>query len=276
MFSVVILTLNEATNLPACLATLPGVDDVLVVDSGSTDSTAKIALGAGARVITRPFDNFAAQRNYAHTAGALRHAWAFHLDADERMRPELLAECRAIATRPPTSEPAGYYCAPRMLWRGQWIPSCTDYPAWQARFVRPAAFQFMEVGHGQREAPGLTLGQLTSSYDHLLDTEGVDGWLAKHARYARREASAAAAEWRPFSSAWHEWRAAHGLARRRALKRLSLHLPLRGFARLIYQYFLRGGFREGAAGWEYCRLLARYEAMVTQELRAVRKTTPLS
>ena len=69
MISVVILTFNEARNLPRCLASIPWCDDVLVLDSGSTDDTAAIARAAGARVMTRSFDSFAGQRNYAMEHG---------------------------------------------------------------------------------------------------------------------------------------------------------------------------------------------------------------
>jgi len=64
MFSVLVLTLNEERNLPRCLASAAGCDDLVVLDSGSIDGTAAIARAAGARVLTRPFDNFAGQRNY--------------------------------------------------------------------------------------------------------------------------------------------------------------------------------------------------------------------
>ncbi|MES1169040.1 MAG: glycosyltransferase, partial [Oleiharenicola lentus] len=60
--SIVILTLNEEARLPACLASVAACDDVVVLDSGSTDQTQAIARAAGARVLTNPFVNFAAQR----------------------------------------------------------------------------------------------------------------------------------------------------------------------------------------------------------------------
>ena len=71
--SVLILTLNEAANLPACLAALLWCDDIIVLDSGSIDETVQIARDAGARVLTRPFDCFAAQRNFGLEHGGLRH-----------------------------------------------------------------------------------------------------------------------------------------------------------------------------------------------------------
>ena len=99
MYSAVILTLNEERALPGCLASLRGCDDVVVLDSGSSDATASIASAAGARFLSRGFDTFAGQRNHAQRAIAFRHPWVFHLDADERMTPELERECRRAAAR---------------------------------------------------------------------------------------------------------------------------------------------------------------------------------
>src|SRR6267154_3088642 len=123
MFSVLILTLNEESNLPACLASMAGCNDIVVLDSGSTDRTAETARAAGARVFVNRFENFARQRNHAHTAIDFKHAWVFHLDADERMTPELFAECAAISGDVSLD---GYWVAPKMLFFGHWLPHCTD------------------------------------------------------------------------------------------------------------------------------------------------------
>src|SRR2546429_5763243 len=91
MISVVILTLNEELNLPRCLEAISWCDDVLIVDSFSSDATLKIAAEYGVRVVQRAFDSFAAQRNFAVEHCELRYEWIFHLDADEVMTPDLSA-----------------------------------------------------------------------------------------------------------------------------------------------------------------------------------------
>ena len=271
MISVVILTLNEERNLAACLRTLPGVDDIHVLDSGSTDRTAEIARAHGARVTINAFQNFAQQRNHAHDHLPFRHPWVFHLDADERMTPALLAELRTVAAAQSARREAdGFWVAPRMLWQGHWVPRCTDFPAWQARFCHVPTFRFVEKGHGQREAAGLRLAYLKNNYEHDMSASGVEDWLAKHRRYARHEAEAWFAARRPFGDELRTLFSTDALARRRALKSLSYRLPARPFARLVYQYILRGGFLDGAAGWRYCRLLARYEGFASEELRRLR------
>lgn len=269
MFSVIILTLNEERDLPRCLASVAGCDDVVVLDSGSTDRTVELARAAGARVVSNRFENFAQQRNHAHAAITFRHAWVLHLDADEQMTPELAAECASHAAVEPSVD--GFWVAPKMLWKGRWLPHCTDYPAGQARFVRARGFTFVEVGHGQREAPGMRMGWLRANYLHDLSSGGVDEWLEKHRRYARKEALAWWRERRPAGILLRELVSSDALTRRRALKQLSYTLPLRPLLRFVYQYGLRGGFLDGPAGLSYCRLLARYEGFAADELRQLRR-----
>jgi glycosyltransferase involved in cell wall biosynthesis len=265
MYSVLILTLNEERDLPRCLASVRHCDDLVVLDSGSTDRTTELARAAGARVFERRFDNFAAQRNYAQREIPFRHPWVLHLDADEQLTPELDAECRAAAAR---TDLDGFLIAPQMIFLGRWIPHCTDFPAWQARFVRAPQFAFIQVGHGQREAPHMRVERLRANYRHDLSSGGEEEWLEKHRRYA-------AAEAREHCSTaggvrWGDLFSGERLRRRRALKRLSYSLPCRPALRFVYQYVLRRGFLDGRPGLRYCQLLARYEAFTTEELRQLR------
>lgn len=271
MFSVVILTLNEERNLPACLSSLAGCDDIVVLDSGSTDRTAEIARVAGARVTTHPFTDFGSQRNHAHETVAFKHPWVFHLDADEQMTPELIEECRARAAENP-AEIDGWLVAPRMIYHGRWIPHCTDFPAYQARFVHAQRFRFVQTGHGQREAPGLRLGRLHYNYQHNLSAHTDAELEEKHRRYARQEAAAFLRRATVPESWIRGLFVRDPLARRRALKRASHHFPARSLLRFLYQYVGRGGFLDGAAGFQYCRLMARYEGWIANEIRRQRKT----
>ncbi|KXU36566.1 hypothetical protein AXK11_04240 [Cephaloticoccus primus] len=285
MISVVILTLNEEGNLPRCLASLSQCDDIVVLDSGSTDRTADIAREHGARVFTNRFENFAQQRNFAHEKIPFRHPWLLHLDADEQMTPELWGECCEIAQkdlgppggtasatrRPPPDSPAiydGYYVAPRMIFRGRWIPHCTDYPSYQARLVHAARFRFIQVGHGQREAPGLRIGTLRASYLHDLSAAPEPHWLAKHRRYAAGEVATHLAQRRSAPPPrLRDLLSRDRLTRRRTLQRFAFHLPFRPQLRFVYQYILRRGFLDGLPGLRYCRLLMHYERFIVEALR---------
>ncbi|QYM80472.1 glycosyltransferase family 2 protein [Horticoccus luteus] len=263
MISILILTFNEARNLPGALASVRASDDIVVLDSGSTDATLAIAQAAGARVFSRPFDDFSGQRNYAHATVSFKHDWVFHLDADERISPELMAECdRMAANAPPTVD--GFYAAPRMLFRGRWLPRCTDFPAWQARFVHATRFSFVQVGHGQRESPGMRMQYLQGGYFHEMLLPGSeDDWLEKHRRYARIEARSASHQPPPT----RELISRDRLVRRRALKAVSYRLPFRPAFRMFYQFVLRRGFLDGRYSWRYCRLLGRYEHFIDEERR---------
>src|SRR5690606_5011113 len=81
--SVIVLTFNEELNIARCLDSVSWCDDVVVVDSHSTDRTREIAAAKGARVELRPFDNYANQRNHALKEIEYRHPWVLMLDADE-------------------------------------------------------------------------------------------------------------------------------------------------------------------------------------------------
>lgn len=265
MYSVLILTLNEERNLPAALASVRRCDDIVVLDSGSTDRTLEIARAAGARSYQHRFHTFASQRNYAQREIAFRHPWVFHLDADEQFTPELDTACRNAARR---TDVDGFFVAPRMLWHGRWLRRCTDFPAWQARYVRAPQFEFIEVGHGQREAPQMRMDRLQANYLHDLSAGGEAEWLEKHRRYARIEARHAMETPLP---PWPTLVSRHALTRRRALKSFAARLPARPIARFVYQYLIRGGFLDGFPALRYCYLLARYERFFTEELRALRR-----
>src|SRR5262249_38851896 len=90
--TLVVLTKDEEHNIAGCLASTAAFDDVHVLDSGSTDRTSEIAEAAGAKVWHNPFRGFGQQRNWAADHIPARYDWHLHLDADERLTPELVAE----------------------------------------------------------------------------------------------------------------------------------------------------------------------------------------
>lgn len=101
--AVIILTCNEQQNIAACLETVQFADEILVVDSGSSDDTIAIAEKCGARVINHPMESFAGQRNFA--AEQTDADWIFYLDADERLTNEAEVEIKEIVSK---GEPAAY------------------------------------------------------------------------------------------------------------------------------------------------------------------------
>src|SRR5690554_2629583 len=97
--SVYYITHNEEARLPESIEKVKGwADELIVVDSGSTDSTCKIAEAAGARVVHRDWEGFASQKAFA--ASLCTHAWVLDLDADEVLSDELVTNIRALFSRP--------------------------------------------------------------------------------------------------------------------------------------------------------------------------------
>ena len=265
--SVLVLTYNEADNLPRCLASVAWSDDVLVVDSFSTDDTVAVARAHGARVVQRAFDDFAGQRNFGIDHGELRHDWVLHLDADEVVPPELREELIEIASA--GGQPA-YRVASKMMFQGRWLRHAGMYPAYQVRFGRRDQLRFKQVGHGQREdLPAEAVGTLQHALEHYSFSKGLDAWFAKHNRYSSDEAAetlrqeAGALDWAGLVDG-------DRTRRRRALKALATRLPFRPSLRFLYMYVLRRGALDGRAGLTYCRLLSTYEAMTVAKERELR------
>jgi glycosyltransferase involved in cell wall biosynthesis len=140
--AAVVLTHNEEKNLPDCLASLAGwVQELFVVDSGSTDRTVAIAREAGATVRHHPFEHYGAQRNWAIDNLPVSAPWTLHVDADERITPELRTSITAALAR--TSLPPynvnGFLVSRRTMFMGRWIRHGGHYPAWHLRLMRTRA-----------------------------------------------------------------------------------------------------------------------------------------
>ena len=270
MISVLILTYNEEANLARCLDSVKWADDVLVLDSFSTDKTVEMAKAAGVRVLQNPFKDFAEQRNFGLAHGNLKHDWVLHLDADEVVAPELQQELIQTAT---AGKKEAYRVASKMMFQGQWLKYSGLYPSYQARFGRRERLGFVQVGHGQREnlEPKL-VGILREPLLHYSFTKGIPDWMERHNRYSTAEA-------RHFlensDTQTVDWSGVFALGdasrRRRALKVLFGRLPCRPTLRFCYMYFFRLGFLDGRAGFTYCRLLAIYEYLIVLKIRELRR-----
>lgn len=261
--SILILTYNEQENIKRCLESVSWSDDVLLVDSGSTDATVEIAESMGARILTRDFDHFAGQRNHGIDHGNFKNDWIFHLDADECIRLELVEELLAIAAENPNY---AYRVAGRIFFRGAWIRRSSMYPCYQVRFGRRDHLRFKMVGHGQRETVDASqVKTLKHDIDHYSFSKGIADWIAKHNRYSTDEAKQILAEASSnidFSRLFNS----NSTERRRELKRLYGKLPCRPLLRFLYILVWRCGFMDGISGYEYAKQLAMYEQMIAFKL----------
>src|SRR5437870_11134531 len=129
--SATIITFNEAENIRAACESVAWADEILVVDSESTDSTREIALDCGARVMVNAWPGFAAQKQLA--VEAAKHDWIFSLDADERVSPELLASILSLRDAAESQLAQGYRVPRRAFYMGRWIRGGGWYPDYQLR-----------------------------------------------------------------------------------------------------------------------------------------------
>jgi glycosyltransferase involved in cell wall biosynthesis len=265
--SILLLTFNEADNLGRCLDALDWCDDIAIVDSGSTDGTLEIAYSRNIRVLHRPFDNFASQRNFGLTEAGFCYDWVLHLDADEIVTEAFVK--RLAALDPPPGIDA-YEIPSKLMMFGKWLRHAGMYPVYQVRLSR-AGMRFRQVGHGQREdIPRSRVVRFDEPYLHYSLSHGVSEWLKKHSRYAAAEAEELIRVRQAERIQLRDLLSQDSADRRRAAKVLSCWLPLFGRApmRFSYVYFFRGGLLDGSAGLAYAHMLMVYEAMIALEAYA--------
>ena len=261
MLSVLILTKNEEQDLPECLSSVTWSSDIVVFDSCSTDRTREIAETAGARVIQKPFDNWASHQNWGLRNIAFRYPWIFYIDADERLTPEAAAELQAIA-RSPDPDCVAYRIRRRDFFQGSQLRYVQTSP-WYIRFFRP------EFVHYERLVNPLTVvdgpvGELQYPLDHYPFSKGLNHWFARHNSYSTFEAqqilqNRAKQEPLCLRSAFFE----RDFNRRRFhQKELFYRLPARPLIKFLMLYLLKRGFLDGRPGLTYALLQSIYEAMI--------------
>lgn len=261
--SILILTLNEETNIGACLDAVAGFDDIVVLDSLSKDRTREIAAAKGARVVERAFDNWAAHQNWAMGNIAFRHPWVFYLDADERMTPELRDEIVAIA-RDPSRKEVAYYCGRKNFFLGRWIRHAMP-PGMIMRFFQPGRIRFERLVNPVPVVDG-PHGYLRNLFEHYNFSKGLTEWFDKHNKYSLFEAMEGM-KLREKPVGLGALITADRFERRRALKELSFRMPLRPLVKFLWMYVFKRGFLDGSAGYTYCKLQAMYEYMIVVKMR---------
>jgi glycosyltransferase involved in cell wall biosynthesis len=257
--SVIVLTRNESTNIRDCLASAAWCDDVHVLDSFSSDGTPDIAAAAGAHVHYHPFTTIDAQHNWAIDNIPTKHPWQFHIDADERFTPELVAEMyRRLGPQGSDLDAAGFRIPSQMIFQNRWVRHGSGYPNYQVRLIHRGRCRFILVGHGQREHTVGRIGTFDQPYAHYSFSRGMGHWFRRHNIYSDFEAAEAIAD------------LAHPLAplnlvsgdrviRRRELKRIAYRLRGRGIWRFLFNYFYQGGWLDGSPGFHYSVINLVYE-----------------
>jgi glycosyltransferase involved in cell wall biosynthesis len=225
--SVVLITLNEAANLPRTLASVNWAQEIVIVDSGSTDSTLEIARRAGARILEEPWKGFAAQKN-----SAIAHAtceWVLSLDADEEVSPELAREIQGLLAGEP---PFPAYRIPRLNhFLGRPLRHGGYWPDPKLRLFRRGTAQFAERPvHETMEATGPVSALMNPLLHHCYPT------LEEYLEHMNRYSSAAA-----------RMLVDSGRAPR-TLPALLWNALVNPAATFIYNYIVRLGFLDGREG----------------------------
>jgi glycosyltransferase involved in cell wall biosynthesis len=273
MFSVYILTYNEEIDIAACIESAQMSDDIIVIDSYSSDRTVEIASRYPVRVIQHAFETHGKQRTWMLQEVPAKHDWVYILEADERFTPELFNEClNAIKSQ----AFIGYYVAERVMFMDRWIRFSTQYPRYQMRLFRKDSVWFDDYGHTEREVCNGPTHFLQETYPHYTCGKGLSRWIEKHNRYSSDEAVETVRQLENGSIDWSNlFFGKTEVDRRRALKDLSQHLPFRPLIRFLYMYFFLGGILDGKAGFAWCTLQAFYEYLILLKVDEIKKSGTL-
>lgn len=264
--SILILTLNEESNIDAVLESVRDFDDVVVLDSYSTDATPAIATARGARLVQRKFDNWAAHQNWGLANIDFRYPWVFYLDADERMTPLLQQEIETHACNSQQTK-VGFYCGRDNYFMGRLIGHC--YPAVPIlRFFRPEYVSYERLVNPIAHVRG-EVGQLKQRLLHYNFSKGLTEWIDKHNKYSQAEASEAIRVADESSARLVDLFTRDAAMRRAALKRLAWRLPFRSWLKFFWLYFIQLGFLDGRPGFIYCRLQSIYEYFIELKVREI-------
>lgn len=220
--SVTIITKNEAAHIASAIESVAWADEIVVVDSESSDDTVGIAARHGARVVSRAWPGYVAQKNFA--ASIAVNDWILSLDADERVTPALAQEIQARLAGSPDQ---AAYRIPRVTWHlGRWVRTTDWYPDHQLRLYDRRAGEWT----GSYVHEGVTVrgsvGELAGELQHFAFTDIADHLetIDRYTTYAARQM--------------------YEGGRRCGVMQLAIHAPLA----FVRNYILRGGVRDGVPG----------------------------
>ena len=240
--AAVVLTYNERERIGNCLTSLTWADEMVVVDSGSEDGTAELAVDLGAAVLKRDFVNFADQRNFA--LESVEAAWVLFVDADEQVTPELATEIR---DRVGTEGHVGYWLPRRNRILGGWLQATGWHPDRQLRLLRRGDARYVD------DRPVHETVKLDGSAG-IMKAELLHEGLPTVGEFRRKQRL-----YLPL--------AAEGLRLRGV--RAGIHSPLvQAWREFRHRLVTLRGYRDGWRGIVLSVLMAEHEFRVYRRLRA--------
>jgi glycosyltransferase involved in cell wall biosynthesis len=271
--SAIILTYNEEANIAECLESLRGLaNEVFVVDSYSTDKTLEIARKYSEKIYQHPFVDYGKQRNWAQKNLPILNEWVLHLDADERVSPELAGEIRDVLKNG-SNEVNGFLIRKKTIFLGRWIKHGGHYPVYHLRLFRRDKGRCEDRRYDQHF---LCEGMVSRLKSDLIEQNQVDltDWTNRHNRWASAEAE----EFMACEKVGQveEVFLGNPIQRRRWLKNKVFNqspLFIRSFLYFLYRYFLRLGFLDGKEGLIFHLLQGFwFRFLVDAKIYAYRKT----
>jgi glycosyltransferase involved in cell wall biosynthesis len=244
--SAVIITFNEAENIRAACESVAWADEIVVVDSESTDATRDTAAACGARVIVNKWPGFAAQKQFATNAAT--NDWVFSLDADERVSPELRSVIEQLKTKDESSLAEGYRVARRTFYMNRWIRGGGWYPDYQLRLFnrRRGSWGNRLIHESFQMHPGARVETLKGDLLHYTVRDAAQHEQMIKERYAPLGAQ----------QMYREGKRTSGL-----------NAAVAGPSAFVRSYILKGGFRDGAAGLTIAKFAARHATLKHKLLR---------
>lgn len=259
--SFLIMTLNEEVAIDECLEYIQWADDVVVLDSFSTDGTEAVAKKYGTRWVQHKFENWAAQQNWAMENIDFKHEWVFLCDADERIPADLAAEMIALTAGPTPHGEVAYQARRRDYYGNTWIRRSSNYPLWIVRLFRPEKIRWHRTVNQVPVVDG-PIGDLRHDFIHYPLIKGVANWIGRHNVYSGFEAMELLRSVDSGDFRATDLFSGDRATRRQTLKKLSFRLPGRPLLRFFFLYILKGGFLDGRMGLRYCLLKAIYQYLI--------------
>lgn len=273
--TVIVLAKNEALNLVHSLPSCAWADQVVVVDSESSDGTVDIARQHGADVVVEPWRGFSAQRAFALAHPIIANEWVYYVDADEWVSARLALEIQE-AVRAGTHD--AYRQRRRLVFSGSWIRYCGWYTgSWLTRLLRRESASFDLDDWVDRPRIVGSIGVLK---EDLVDEDrrGLASWLHKHVDYAELEVERRRSR-PPLWRVLRDWRTRRKTDTR-SLSRAVLKdlvfpsVPAKPVGMFFYMYVLRLGFLDGLTGLRFCFFHAWFQATVNALEDSRRRQAP--
>lgn len=248
--SAVIITFNEEENIRAACESVAWADEIVVVDSESTDTTRDIAANSGARVIVNKWPGFAAQKQFA--TNAARNDWVLSLDADERVSPELRTSIEQLKDKDESSLADGYRVPRRTFYMNRWIRGGGWYPDYQLRLFnrRLGSWGDRLIHESFQMRPGARVETLSGDLLHYTVRNAADHGQMIKQRYAPLGAR----------QMYREGKRTSGIG-----------TAIAGPLAFVRSYILKGGFRDGPAGLTIAKFAARHATLKHQLLLELQK-----